>query len=80
MSQQEEIENMILHESRSNLLISMFVKCPGIWLCFSFVLCIVLAIVAVSLDYLAINDMGERDFMQWKHKSTKHFDMMNMAW
>lgn len=68
----------MLQQAQSNKLISLFVKCPGIWLCFYMILCVILSFLAIRLEYLEVNDMGDRDFMQWKHKATKNYDMNNL--
>lgn len=38
-----------------------------------------LAALAIGLNYLALNDLGDRDFLIWDHPATRNFDMWNMA-
>ena len=52
---------------------------PGTCLCLSFVMSFGLSALAVMLNYLALNDLGERDFLIWDHPATKNYDMWNMA-
>jgi hypothetical protein len=68
-----------MEQCKTNILIEQFVTRPGACLCLSFTVCFGLAALAIALKYLALNDLGDRDFLIWDHPATRNFDMWNMA-
>ena len=79
LDQYNDEELQLMEECKPNILINQFIMRPGTCLCISFFLCFVLAGLAVLLKYLALNDLGDRDFLIWDHPATKNYDMWKLA-
>jgi hypothetical protein len=73
------VEKALIEDCKSNMLIDIFIERPCQCLSFAIIICIVLSTIAVLVNFLALDDLGDRDFLIWDDPTTKNYDMWRLA-